>query len=74
MTILHDYGDVLGRPLDTCFWALTITWSWLLACVWSGPKLSNDKCPWRFLVIIGQVPSLSKSNRLNLDISRVILY
>ena len=28
----------LGWPLDTFFWAPTISWSWLLACVWSGPK------------------------------------
>jgi hypothetical protein len=36
---LHDdCGGVLGRPLDTFFWALTISWSRLLAHVWSGPK------------------------------------
>ena len=34
---LHDIGGVLGRPLDTLFWALTISWSRLLARVWSGP-------------------------------------
>ena len=28
---------VLGRPLNTFFWALTISWSRLLAHVWSGP-------------------------------------
>ena len=38
-TTLHDYGGVLGWPLDTFFWALTISRSWLLARVWSGPKL-----------------------------------
>ena len=27
MTTLHDFGGVLGRPLDTFFWALTIPWS-----------------------------------------------
>ena len=27
----------LGRPLNTFFWALTISWSRLLACVQSGP-------------------------------------
>ena len=37
MTILHDFGGVLGWPLDIFFWALTVSWSWLLACVWSGP-------------------------------------
>ena len=23
----HDFGVVLGRPLDTFFWALTTSWS-----------------------------------------------
>ena len=30
---LHDFGGVLGRPLDTFYWALTILWSWFLVCV-----------------------------------------
>ena len=38
VTALYDLGGVMGRPLDTFFWALTISWSWLLARVWSGPK------------------------------------
>jgi len=38
VTTLHDRGGVLGRHLDTFFWALTILRSRLLACVWSGPK------------------------------------
>ena len=29
----------LGTPLDTFFWALTISWSRLLSRVWSGPKM-----------------------------------
>jgi hypothetical protein len=37
-TTLHDFGDVLKRSLDTFFWALTISWSRLLARVWSGPQ------------------------------------
>jgi hypothetical protein len=40
---LHDFGGVLGRPLDTLFWALIISWSQLLACVWSGPTQSPQK-------------------------------
>jgi hypothetical protein len=32
-TKLHDFGGVLGRPLDAFFWALTISWSRLLARV-----------------------------------------
>ena len=41
VTTLHDFEGVLGRPLDTFFWALTIPWSRLLACVWSGPHYVN---------------------------------
>ena len=37
MTTQHDFGGVLGRPLDNFFWALSISWSRLLARVWSGP-------------------------------------
>jgi hypothetical protein len=36
VTTLDDFG-VLGQPLDTFFWALTVSSSWFLACVWSGP-------------------------------------
>ena len=43
MTTLHDVGGVLGRPLDTFFWARTISWSRLLARVWSGPKSIQEK-------------------------------
>ena len=39
VTTLHDFGGVWGRPLDTIFWALTSSWSRLLACVWSGPQI-----------------------------------
>ena len=41
MTTLNDFGGVLGQPSDTFVWALTILWSRLLACVRSGPKLTN---------------------------------
>ena len=37
MITLHDFGGDLGRPLDTFNWALTISWSRLLARVWGGP-------------------------------------
>ena len=37
VTTLHDFGGVLGWPLDTFFWALTIKWSRLLAHVWNAP-------------------------------------
>ena len=39
-TMLH-FGSVLGRPLDTYFWALTISRSQLLACVWSGSQVPS---------------------------------
>jgi hypothetical protein len=44
LTTQHDFGGVLGQgPLDTFFWALTMSWSRLLAHVWSGPfKLDWD--------------------------------
>ena len=42
VTTLHDCKGVLGRPLDTLLWALTISWSRLLARVWSG--LSQQWC------------------------------
>ena len=49
MTTLHDFGGVLGRPLDTFFWALTISWSRLLARVWKWTrgtmKLSHVRQP-----------------------------
>jgi hypothetical protein len=38
VTTLRDFGSVLGRPLDTFSWALTISWLRLLARVWSGPE------------------------------------
>ena len=38
VTTLHDFGGVLGRPLDTFIWALTISWSRLLARAWSDPQ------------------------------------
>ena len=40
VTTLHDFGSVLGRPLDIFFRALTISWSRLLARVLSGPMSS----------------------------------
>ena len=33
MTTLHDFEGVLGQPLNTFFWAPTISWSQLLARV-----------------------------------------
>ena len=39
VTTLHDFGGMLGRPLDTFLWALIVPWSRLVARMWSGPKL-----------------------------------
>jgi hypothetical protein len=39
VTTLHEFGGVSGRPLNTFSWALTISWSRLSACVWSGPHI-----------------------------------
>ena len=41
VTTLFDFGDVLGWPLDTIFWALIVAWTWLLAPVWSGDYQSR---------------------------------
>ena len=40
---LHDFGGGLGTTFGhiAFFWALTISWSWLLARLWSGPNLSQ---------------------------------
>jgi hypothetical protein len=46
VTTLHDFGGESGRPLDTFFRALTISWSWLLARVWSGPVPKNLPRQW----------------------------
>jgi len=35
---LNSFGGVVRWPWDTFFWVLTISWSQLLARVWSGPK------------------------------------
>ena len=43
VSTLHDFGGVLGRPSETFFWALTISWSRLLACVWSDSKNGRKK-------------------------------
>ena len=49
VTTLHDFGGVLGRPLDTFLWALTISWSRLLVRVWSGPNTNpNFNLSWPF--------------------------
>ena len=33
-----DFGGVLGLPLNTFLWVVTISWSRLLARVGSGPE------------------------------------
>ena len=46
VTTVHDFGGVVGRPLDTFFWALTISWPRLLAHVWSGPQFRRWTVQW----------------------------
>ena len=41
VTSLHDFGGVLIGPWTLLFGLTqfqTISWSWLLVCVWNGPK------------------------------------
>jgi hypothetical protein len=49
VTTLHDFGGVLGQPLDTFFWAFTISWSRLLVHVWTDPNTNpNFNFSWPF--------------------------
>ena len=43
-TTLHDFGGVLGRPLDTFYWALTISRSQLWAPIEVALNLSLKIC------------------------------
>ena len=54
VTTLHDVGGVLGRPLDTFCWALTIPWSWRLACVRSGPLFPVHILLWILILICAE--------------------
>jgi hypothetical protein len=54
VTTLHDFEGALGQPLDTFFWALTISWSQLMACVWSGPKVCVISCL-HMLLLLGKI-------------------
>ena len=49
VTTLRGFGGVLGRPLETFFWALTILWPWLLACVWSYVRIVVPHLCWVIL-------------------------
>ena len=44
-TTLHDFGSVLRWPLDTFIWALTISWSPLLACVYEVALIRTSSTP-----------------------------
>ena len=67
VTTLHDLGGVLGWPLETFFWALTILWSRLSTRVWSGPKISLQP---EILKTIGWSSRLHKNYPINLRQSR----
>jgi hypothetical protein len=70
---VHDHTTWCWRCVGMSFghfWALTLLWSRLLACVWSDPY---PWCAWdhwsgKFLDIIGWDPSVCKSNRLHVEI------
>ena len=66
---LHDFGGVLGRLLDTFFWALTISWLRPLACVRSDPQ-----CQGSLLNTTDQNPSVSKFNRFHVVIFWVFFF
>ena len=42
VTTPDNFVGVLGRPMDTFYWARTISWSWLLACVWSDANTRHE--------------------------------
>ena len=42
VTTLHDFGGVLGQPLDTSFWALTTLWSRFLGSCMKWPWLERE--------------------------------
>ena len=64
VTTLHDFGGVLGRPLHTFSWALTISWSRLLARGWSGPLFPVRIRLWIHILICADAhrPLLSTSS------------
>jgi hypothetical protein len=66
---LHDFGGVLGQLLNTFFWALTISWSRLLARVWSGPN-------WEYLTWVWELFGSCKGTKrlLGRDMSKYLKY
>ena len=74
---LHVFGGVLGQPLDTFFWALTISWSQLLARVWSGPNKKRllqkaHMAPAKVWSFVGMPPAFPPFNTHSTD--HIILY
>ena len=59
VTTLHDFGGVLGWPLDTFFWALTIPWSRFLAreswVKWPFER-ADYTCPVHYYIIVSWEP------------------
>jgi hypothetical protein len=80
VTTLHDFGGILGRPLDTFFWALIISWSRLSARVWSGPKhvvfglCMNNLTIFETVGILYVCPSLCLSSNLKSCSSSTRIY
>ena len=70
VTTLHEFGGVLGRTLDTFFWALTISWSRLLARVWSGPRVESSNLQFsgvRYLELASFHPRQTMESLTNLQ-------
>ena len=57
-----------GGLLDTFFWALTISWSQLLARVWSGPKCSS---PWRLGPSLDELGQATTNLTIGFKLARV---
>ena len=67
------FGRCVGTALDTFFWALTISWSWLLARVWSGPKHPFG-IVWEFTLTYSRAHWNSQWSRITLCASNVYVW
>ena len=72
VTTLHEFGGVLGQPLDTFFWALTFSRSWLLARVWRHPESVCNNC-FSAVCVLQTLKSISGTQFVFLDWTRCFL-
>ena len=63
MTTLRDFEGVSGRPLDTFFWAITISWSWLFGSCVKWPLVFSSN-------ILPNACTLCQSNPLGMPQKR----